>query len=239
MPKKENTKKISLKEKETEKEVEAESPTLAKKYNKEIYLVLGAMALLVLIFFAFYYVFGSLNKIDYRGLTFTKEKFGEIPVFHHYYYITPDVLYNLYLRNDPRNNKVPITGAVVDRGIEFMQKSTIYLTIAPDGIVGCPYGSVGVATLASFLVDNQFTVKGASSDKEQAELNNLTYATCKTDPMNKVIMIQGGNETIIEHRTPNCYVITVANCEILPAVEKFEVQAVLDAQARRAAAQKS
>src|SRR3989344_6164594 len=186
---KEKIKKLKSEEKKELVE-EIKENIQAKKYNKEIYLVLGAMVALVLIFFAFYYIFSALNKIDYRGLTFTKEKFGEIPVFHHYYYITPDVLYNLYLRNDPRNNKVPITGAVVDRGIEFMQKSTIYLTIAPDGIVGCPYASVGVATLASFLDDNQFTVKGASSDKEQAELNNLTYATCKTDPMNKVIMIQ-------------------------------------------------
>ena len=34
-------------------------------------------------------------------------------------------------------------------------------------------------------------------------------------------------------RKENCYVIEVANCEVLQAIEKFQVESILDAKARR------
>ncbi len=204
--------------------------------NKPLYLILLAMIILVVVFFLAYFLFSSINKINYNGLTFTKEMFGEIPVFHHYYnFMSQGKLfqYNLYLRNDPRQNKVALTGDAIGTGIEFFEKDTIYISLEKDALVGCEYGSVGIANLASFLVDNKLNIKGASADKELAMENNLTYATCKDNPREVVITIRNSNETRVIHEEKDCYIIEVANCEVLPAIEKFQVQSILDARDRR------
>ncbi len=207
------------------------------KKNTQLYWLLGALVVLVMLFFVCYYLFRGINTIEYNGLTFTKEKYGEIPVFHNYYYITPELKYNLYIRNDPRKNTIPLTGYAVDKGIEFFQGNPIYISIDPEGLVGCEYSSVGISNLASFLVENQFKIKGASTDKEQAELNNVAYATCQYHPDGPVIILKGGNQTQIIYETTGCFIIEIANCEVLPAIEKFQVQMILDARARKASKQ--
>ena len=204
-----------------------------KTFTRQLYWTFGAMAILVAIFLVSYYSFASISKIEYNGLTFTREKFGEIPVFHHYYYISPEIKYNLYIRGDPRDNNVPFTGNAVSEPIEFFQSDPIYISLSPEGLVGCEYSAVGISSLASFLADNQLKVKSAATDREQAKLNKVEYATCEDNPGGVVIIMKGGNETRIIHEKINCYIIEIANCEVLPAVEKFEVQSILDAKARR------
>ena len=189
---------------------------------------------MIIVFIVAYYIFSGYNTIEYNGLTFTKERYGEIPVFHYYYYISPELKYNLYIRNDPRTNPVQLTGYAVEEGIEFYQGNPIYISVAPEGLVGCEYGSVGISNLASFLVENQFKITGASTDKKQAEDNNIKYATCQYHPDGPVIILKGGNQTQIIRETTGCYIIEINNCEILPAIEKFQVQMILDARARKA-----
>jgi hypothetical protein len=223
------------------KSEEEDSSVGGRKGNREIYWMLGAGILLVSIFFGAYYFFGSLNSIEYEGLAFTKEKFGEIPVYHHYYYFNSDdqlYKYNLYLRNDPRRNRVPVTGNAVDDGIEFGRHNPIYLSIDPDeSIVGCEYAAVGISSLSSFLADNQLIIKSASTNLEQAELLGIEHITCDNIYSADVgIIIKSGEETLVIQEKGNCHVIEVNNCEVLEAVEKFEVKAILDARAKRLAA---
>lgn len=203
-----------------------------KKYAK-IFWVLGLLIFLIAIFFLSNYFFSRLNSFEYEGLTFTKEKFGEIPVYHYYYYITPKLKYNLYLRNDPRDSAVSLTGNAVSRGIEFFKQDSIYLTVNPEGLTQCEYGRAGIGTLASFLADNQLKVIGAAPNEELAKEANVKYATCEYRPSEKVILLQAANKTEIVHEKENCYIINIANCEIFDAVEKFEVQSILDAKSRR------
>lgn len=232
-------KKISKKiteEEAQEEEGEAEKEDKKTKFgNKEIYVVLGMLAFLVAVFFASYYVFQSLNKFEYEGLTFTKTRFGDIPVFHHYYYFNlGDELfkYNLYLRNDPRKNVVSITGRAVDEGVEFPLGNEVYVSVDPAGLVGCEYGSVGISQLSSFLADNQLKVIGASPNETIAEEVNVEYATCESKPADVVIIVRGGDKTEIEYKRDNCAVINIANCEVLEAIEKFQVKSILDARER-------
>ena len=211
------------------------------KKDKEIksvnpfYTVFIAFGILIIVFFASYYIFSNFNKFKYQSLTFTKEKFGEIPVFHYYYYITPEIKYNLYLRNDPRDNLVQFTG----RTIEIFKSDNVYLSVNPKNLTQCEYGRVGIGSLASFLADNQFKVKGASQNETLAKEANVEYATCKSKPYEVVIMIQAEDKTEVIHDSLNCYKINIANCEVLPAIEKFQVQMILDARARRQAENKT
>ena len=93
---------------------------------------------------------------------------------------------------------------------------------------------MAVASLAGFLVNNKINVKGASPNEEEALRDNVRYATCSTHPDEVVILIRAGNETKVEKQgNNNCHVITVADCQVLEAVESFEVQSILDARTAR------
>ncbi|MEK6844527.1 MAG: hypothetical protein AABX83_03845 [Nanoarchaeota archaeon] len=214
------------KKKKTKEKVEETKEKISR--NNPIYTILIVFAILIIVFFSFYYLFSSLGKFKYEGITFTKEKFGEIPIFHYYYYITPEIKYNLYLRNDPRGNLVPFTG----KAIEIFKLDTVYISINPEELTQCEYGRVGIGTLASFLADNQFIVKGATQNETLAKEANVDYVTCESNPGDVVISLQAGDKTEVIHESLNCYKINIAECEVLPAIEKFQVQMILDAKER-------
>ncbi len=199
--------------------------------NKELYWIIGTMAGLLILFFIFSYIFQSIGKFEYEGIAFTKEKFGEIPVFHHYYLFKNTegeiVKYNLYLRIDPRTNNVPI-----EPGIEFPVGKFAYISINSTGLSECEYASAGVASVASFLANNDIKVKGAIPDKEEAEEKNIEYATCGFPEQRTVVLIQSGEKTEVTKQGEMCHVISINNCEVLEATEKFIVQALKEARQR-------
>ena len=196
--------------------------------NKEIYWIFGAIIVLVLVFFATYFGAQAISKFNYQGLVFTKEKFGEIPVYHYFYYYNNDkgetVKYNFYLRIDPRKNNVPLEGE-----IEFLKGKFVYISVNGTDLTRCPYSSVAIASLAGFLTDNEITVRGASPDKAVANESKVVYADCENHPNNVVVLIQKAERTQVT-KQGRCHIIDVADCQILDAVEKFEVQAILDAK---------
>lgn len=210
------------------------------KKDREIYWVFGIMLALIAVFLISFSVFDGSKKFDYNGLTFTKESFGEIPVYHHFYYysnpgitgsaVSADVIkYNLYLRIDPRENDVPASGEIfLSLGYET------YISVNPIDLTQCEYSSVAIANLAAFLVDNQVPVKSASPNKTMAEEAQAVYATCDTHPENAVIIIESGPASRIYKENDNCYIISVADCEVLEATEKFITKSIIDANRRKA-----
>ncbi len=197
--------------------------------NKNEWIV-GAIAVLAAVFFIMYFFFSNYGKFDYNGLEFREEKVGKIPVYRYSYYFNESgqtYKYNLYLRQDPRKNDVPVTGE-----IEFARAKITYISINSTGLTGCEDSSIAISSLSSFLINNLISVKGATPDQSEAEMNNQRYATCEIYPDNPVVLIQSGEETEIVRKNQNCYIITASQCEILDAIEKFEVQAILDAKSR-------
>jgi hypothetical protein len=204
------------------------------KKNKELYWILAFMVFLIILLFATSALFKSRNSFNYKGLLFTKEMFGEIPVNHHYYYFTDPITkteyqYNLYLRIDPRENNVSMEGKT-----NFIYGKTVYFAINSTGISNCSTSQRDLATLAAFFTNNLFPIQVGLANREEANASNNTRIDCDIYPRNSVIRIQSGNETKI-YKEENCYIIQVANCQILESVEKFEVQSILDAKEREKA----
>ena len=199
-----------------------------KLIEKQTIWALVTMGALLLIFLFFFSVFSESRKFDYQGLTFTKEKYGEIPVYRYYYYFTDNsgqmIKYNVYLRNDPRENNIPVTGKIV-----FNVSKSVYFSINDTGLKECENAVIGVADLTKFLVDNQFQFKAGTPDSTEAKEMNRTKITCEIYPSISVIELRNGNTTQIV-KTNNCYKIDVANCEVLEALEKFKVQSLIDAK---------
>lgn len=200
-----------------------------KKGNREIYWIIGIMAGILGILYLSQIIAEEFRTFNYQGLTFTKERFEKIPVFHYFYFFNKDgqtYKYNLFLREDPRENNVPVTGNII-----FSGERAVYLSINGTGIAQCGNSTREIATLSSFFVNNMFMVKAGTPDKEEAEQKNLSYISCETHPLNDVILIQKGDKTDIEKEN-SCYIIDIANCEMLNAIEKFEVQSIIDAKKR-------
>lgn len=225
-----------LEKQEDKKPIETEETPTTEKKDKQFYWILIGMAAIIIVFFSSYFFLASLNSFNYNGLTFTKEKFGDIPVFHHYYNFNVDgqlVKYNLFLRNDPRKNNIPVTGSIVDEGLEFRRDNFVYISVDPEDLTECEYSRVGISTLAAFLSNNYLNVKGAAPKESLANESNVEYVTCETNPQDVVILVKAGDETKIIYEKKNCQIIQIANCQVLEAIEKFQVHSILDAKKRR------
>lgn len=200
-----------------------------RKLEKELLGILIFLGVLVVVFIVASAYFKSLNYFEYKGLTFSKKKLGEIQLFHHSYYVkTLDgqlAQYNFYLRNDPRTNNVLIEG----KSNLLSAGSVVYLSVNSEGLQECRYGSLAVGTLSSFMTDNQMRVIAGNLDFWQAGARRDLWATCENKPGNRVVEILKGNETKVKIER-NCYKVEVANCEILEAIEKLEMQSLIDAK---------
>ncbi len=198
------------------------------KQNEAIWVV-GTMIVIILALVLTPMFMRMFATFDYEGLTFTREKFGNIPVYHYSYYFIDELgqqyQYNLYLRNDPRTNIVPI-----DSNIMFKEDRKVYVTLNSTALAQCPNGLRDIASIARFLSDNLISVQAGNIDGGIASQNNLTYVTCENHPDDVVISIVPGNETKIT-KTYECHTVSYATCEeVLPALEKFMVKSILDAK---------
>lgn len=201
-----------------------------RKLERELLWVIGFLGLLVLIFLAASAYFRSAHTFTYEGLTFTKEKFGELPVYHYSYFFENKrgalIKYNLYLQTDPRENMIPVEGDTI-----VFDRAQVFLTFDPDGLEQCPKSFAGIFDLARFLTENDLTVKNGIMDYGHSILLNQTYVTCETKPDSDVIEIFRGNGTTSITIDGNCHRIEVGNqCDIFEAVEKLKLQSVLDAR---------
>jgi len=200
-----------------------------RKVERELLWILGFMVFLVIVFLVSSSIFKTLNQVEYEGLIFTKENFGQLPVFHYYYYFRAPtgnlIKYNLFLRNDPTLNDIPIEGDEIHfiGRLAYMTLDTAYLRDCEDTLIS-------IGALTKFMSDNQFTVRSGNMDFVEAAVHNQEHITCEIKPENTVIQIRRGNETKITINGP-CNDITIGpDCRILEAVEKFEVHSFLDAQ---------
>mgnify|MGYP006284139807 CR=1 FL=1 len=200
-----------------------------KGKNKEIYIIIGAMIGIILLFIVSYYIFKHINEFEYNGLSFRKERFGELVVYHYSYYYQHEgelFRYNLFLRKDPRKNKVPVYG----ENIKYIDGKFVYITSDYGFLTQCDSSTLALAQLSSFLTNNQITPRSGTF-VEDSNNTQLNYVTCESKPNNPVIVIKEGTETRIDIDEENmCYEISVANCEVLEAAEKFIVQSILDAK---------
>lgn len=201
------------------------------KKKREFRVALTAIALIV-IFIVSYIAFHNLKTIEYKDLIFTKEKFGDIPVYRYTYYFEGRdkniITHNFYVRTNPEKNSIPVEGDL----IEFPPKSKfVYISINGTDLTECPTSRIALASLAQFLNNNQFTVKTGVPDREESESQNLPLTYCGMSDGNAVISIASAERSRV-FIDGLCYRIEVANCEVIEAVEKFEVESLVTGKIR-------
>lgn len=171
----------------------------------------------------------EFNTIEYKDLTFTKEKYGEVIMYHYFYsFVNKNkevVRYNMYLQNDPRKNPATYEGDMT------LDAHNVYLSIDTDAIGNCSNSRLAVGKLSEFFVSNDFNITVATPDLESANKYNTSIANCETNPDDLVVLLTSGNKTKVTQNN-RCFVIEANDCQILEASERFMVESVAEAKAR-------
>lgn len=210
-------------------------PSLKEKQNKQIlWAVILMLSILVIILLTPYVINNFFNKFTYIGLDFQKTRLEKIDFYSARVpttvtmpvtgaLISLDKItgnYPVNFRNDPRKLEY-IKVEIPDNKISFLKDNIVYISLNSND-PPCEQNVISAVTLTNFLIDfGSLKVRGAITDKNYSEANNVPYVTCENSPRNTVILLKSGNETIIKKDKDNCYELIYNNCEILPVSEKF------------------
>lgn len=203
------------------------------KRNKssEIMWVLIVMGVLIVSILVVYFVIQSMKHFTCEGLDFSKIKYGKLDLYYYYHYFNKDgqtYMYNLYLRGDPRDNKVPVEGGE----IAIYGGKRKYISVNYTGLSECPDLNIAVDEFVKLFTDNLIVVKAATPDMNEAQSKNMSYVNCETNTDDMIFQLEKGDKTrVFAENRGRCYKIQVAKCEdLLNAVEKFVVRAISDAK---------
>lgn len=192
--------------------------------NTWIYVLIGVVIVLGLIYVS-YKSYLESKKIEYAGLKFEQKKFGDL---NFYYTRIPlfdknginTVNYSMYLRNDPRTlEDIKIEGVIRIKPKTILA-SEPGLQCENNGIAGGELGqAIGLWT----------KVITGTQNKTLADNRSIPYVSCNASEGmyldSTSLAFKVANVTGISQKGADCYEISVANCEILEAVERFIIGA--------------
>jgi len=187
------------------------------KGARNVFLFLG---FLVLLFGIWMFISYKQTRFDYNGVDFQKVK--EIAPYRTSLKLSyspgitgnavKNVDYSLYIRNDPRKlDAIPFIGNLSFR-TPLLLSSKEEFNCNGDGIIG-------IQNLA--LLYQALAIKVMKSNNE----------SCVNDSM--FLKIESGNETKIEQISESCYIMSVSNCEILKATERFITETLVEVENKK------
>ena len=229
--KKEEKEKLASKESLKADEIDTEKPFDYKKVNYQaIWLIVVLLAVLAS-FFITGWIVSESKKYDYIGLTFKEEMFGSIPI-HTAEYVGRAVTgwpvnFKLVLRNDPRDLDIP-----VENKLTIISEKKTYVSLDKEsGVLECEDANIALSSLGIFMSNMKFDIESAFTSKNASLESNRTQVTCENKKNNTIFLITAENESRIYQykNNSNCYIISVSNCEIMKAIEKFEITVTAEA----------
>jgi hypothetical protein len=221
--------KIDNQEKETNEVAEKPEHHSSKKdaRDRQALILLGGFALIIIIFVAVFAFIRMSNNFTYEGIKFSKITEGKltyynaaVPALDQNGRVTSYVAFQF--RNDPRKLRdIP----VATNGINFAKDKTLFISY--DNLKICEDNMLAAVNFDIVLSNFGLTNKRSGlANESYARETNLTYVNCETNPLNTVILVKNGNETKIEQTSKNCYEIVSYDCDILKAMEKFQLELI-------------
>jgi len=220
-----------VKKKSTKKIKKVLSDHVSKKIiNKENGQLTWFFLIVILVFSAFLgiYFYNENSKVfEFSGAEWIIEERGSITSYHGRFPALDgsNVNYNVWLRNDPRENNIPVEG--------------VFDTFKYGGIVSFDKtieecrGEIArrVFDLGHFLRVGVGIgiLEPATTDFEVSQLKNISHINCSLN-LNKTIIILEEGETSVFKDSQNhfCYVIRIKDCEDVLGIEKFIVKTIDD-----------
>lgn len=168
------------------------------------------------------WVISESRKVDYIGLTFTKENFGQIPI-----YTTQlsgqtingnPINFKLALRDNPKESKIPFVG-----DLRLDLDRDLYLSVDMEsGVHEC--GSDAMINFGYFMGGLEYDLLTGVTSKEAAEEFDKPRVVCENTNGATVFILTTGNESrIVQQGRDDCYILEVNSCELTSVMERLEI----------------
>lgn len=212
--------------KKAEKAVEINKHKEKKQQELHTNIVIGVIIGLIILLIAVIFLINASNKFTYLGISFNKIRYGEIILYSANVpvldssgklagYMTVD------FRNDPRKLR---DINVTTNGIKFLKNATTYISVDPL-TEKCDDSGIAIISFGrTFLQGAGISASLGSINETHAKAQNLPLITCQNSTKNTVIIIKNSTKTSITQPETNCYEINFKDCEILRAIEKFQLE---------------
>ncbi|MAH49405.1 hypothetical protein CMI37_26520 [Candidatus Pacearchaeota archaeon] len=201
---------------------------LRDRENKQLFWFFAIIILVFASFLGTYFYFQGLKTFNFAGVDWVKEDYENLELYHARFPIVYQdrvtANYNLYLRNDPRENNVSVI-----TGIKMKFWPHVIISNSPDA-AACPAAGRMTGDLGMFLSAFPWigNITGAVDNQTVAEKNNIAFANCTTamQDFNKtVVLIKTGEYPhILKEENANCYVVYTGECENVLAIERFMIE---------------
>jgi hypothetical protein len=201
-----------------------------RKENKQlIWFFVFVVVVFASFLIPYYYIQNYIkekNSFEYAGMDWTIEDYKGLEIFHGRFpsFSGSEKVYNIYLRNDPRENNVSAEG----KFNRFMRGMTVSFG---EEIEQCR-GDVSrvLVDFGAFLLGGIGVPKinPGTTSWDVANSSDLEYVDCSSNKA--AIIIEKGVESWIAQSkiNPECYTIKIKDCDDIKPLEKFMVKAVGD-----------
>jgi hypothetical protein len=193
------------------------------KENKQAIWIIVGIAVVFMSFLIPYIYSNRDTSFQYSNINWTIEEYGDLAIYHGRFpaILTDGVIFNMYLREDPRENDVETVGSFSS----LKSTSGVFISFDEETYSCTGQLSRAMLDLGSFLnkgvgIDQVYT--GTTSLYIKVK-ENVTYIDCDTISARTVIIIEKGNESKVVQDEDNkgCYTIYVTDCDDFSSVEKF------------------
>ena len=200
-----------------------ENKKQVKDENKLLKVILVGLGVIIVLFLIGAVIINSLTHFGYRGLNFNVIKEGELIFYNTAFPMYSDgnrhvADYNFYIRNNPKTlESIPFDGQMI-----LANNMVINITNDFDNCEGDKQGDNVIAMANLLKVGDVFGIDMIS------DLN----ANCDPYGEYMFLKIMPGETTNIKQFGISCYLIEVADCEILKGLERFMVEMFVEINER-------
>ena len=170
----------------------------------------------------------SAKTFEFGGADWVIEDYEYLKIYHGRFlsFGNSDLFYNVYLRTDPRENNVLVSGTFD----KFKYGGVVSFSPEVDSCRG-ELGR-GIFDLSAFLRQGVGvgSLESGSTDRFVAVEEDRRFATCDTVLDRTLIIVEIGDESEVfqDEKNPYCYTVVARDCEDISGVEKFIVKSIVD-----------
>ena len=212
-----------------ELKMEGELPkkSVREREDKQLiwfFIIVGAIFATV---FIFYFSIEGAKTFEYSEIDWMIEDYKDLRIYHGQFVSLTDenLIYNIFLRNDPRENDISTEGTFD----KFRYGGVV--SFSPE-VESCKGEMARVMLdLGGFLRQGVGVgpLEIGSTDESIASDNDRRFARCDTISDRTLIIMEIGTPSIVQNENnPYCYTITVEDCNDIAPVERFIVKSVED-----------
>jgi len=186
--------------------------------------IIGLVFAVVLI--PYFYIENSKTFV-FGGADWRLEDYDSFGYYHGRFLslTNKSLVYNIYLRDDPRKNNVPTSGTFNEFGYGVL------ISTAPEFDLCRGDASRVMVDLGSFMNVGfgAGPLGSGSTNEEIANASSRVFANCDNLKDNTVIIVKiGDNFVEQDENNLNCYTISVGDCDDASSVEKFMLKTIAD-----------